>query len=325
MLVSVSLAVGAFCLAIAALFYDLEARRFRFLLWDAEIGRPRPPGRPALILIGMCLAVLLFSVGNAVYISWTTDRAFAEAEHQKRRMMTHIGNPEIVLVVEVTGAELRHQVDQDPALAQKLNELLALAKMTPIPAEECLGVVIAHGVGAISDRGDLLVNVGGLSRTDFLFALGFYAADKDLAPFQKSGFELFDMFMSADFDEAQVELAYARAEDRFRLMLTDESDGFSADPLTMASGEDLVGAKAVLEAGDANSAFERGYVKRLVIRERSNREEYGIDFATLRPAAADGGWPAHSCVGDVSPPVRHCPASAATVPAGLTTSDTPLP
>jgi hypothetical protein len=311
MIISVSLAVLAFVLVITALFYDLEERRFRFSFWDGENRRFRDIGRFAAGLLVVSLAVVVFAVVDAIIVSSREIRAVAEAEHQMRRMTSVIGNPEVVIIAEFTGAAIRAEIEKDPGLAAKLNGLLLLAKETPIPPDACAGILIAEGGGAISDIGDLFAGQGGLSPVDFFLTLGFYRNNKDISQFAKSGFELFDMLMSANFDAADVELTYVRREDKFRLVLSDEGDGFSADPLTVASSEDLLSAVAVVEAAGANSAFERGYVKWLGIRDRANKREFGVDFSTLQLASADSGWPAHSFVGDVRPAPSPCPRPAA--------------
>src|SRR5262245_47714070 len=140
--------------------------------------------------------------------------------------------------------------------------------------------------------GDLLTPDGGLNAVDFLLSLGFYRSGKDISGFTKSGFELFDMFMSVNFDTPAVELSYIKKRNTLRLVVADESDGFSADPETMTSAEDLVGANAVIEPANTNSAFERGYVKAIVIRDRNSKRTFGIDFDSFKPAPADSGWPA---------------------------------
>src|SRR5437763_8669623 len=100
MVLSIFLAVGAFCLAMAALFHDFAERRFRV----APAGDERfvdPVGR---LVLALSLAVLALSVGKAVGDSWTRERAVADAEHQRQRIKTELGDPELVVIAEFPAA-----------------------------------------------------------------------------------------------------------------------------------------------------------------------------------------------------------------------------
>jgi hypothetical protein len=310
MLLSIFLAVGAFSLAMAALFYDFAERQFRLALRENESGRFSDP--VARLILALSLAIVALSVGKAVGDSLTRDRAVADAEHQRQRIKTAFGDPELIVIAEFPAKMLREAADTHPEVAQKLNPLLALTRETPIPPDACAGVQLAHGSGAVPMVGDLLAFEGGLGPVDFLMSLGFYRSSKDITGFAKSGFELFDMSMNVNFDAPAVELSYVKARETFRLVVSDESDGFSADPETMTSAEDLLGAVAVLEPANTNSIFERGYVKALVIRDRNNKRTFGIDFNTLRPAPRDSGWPPGTFLGELGEPTTYCiPALAA--------------
>jgi hypothetical protein len=293
----------------AALFYDFAERRFRV----APAGDERfvdPVGR---LVLALSLAVLALSVGKAVGDSLTRERAVADAEHQRQRIKTELGDPELVVIAEFPAAALRKEAQTHPELTPKLNQLFALVKETPIPPDACAGLQLAHGSGAVPMVGDLLAFDGGLAPVDFLLTLGFYRAGKDISGFPKGGLELFDMFLSVNFSAPAVELAYVRPRDTFRLVVSGEGDGFSADPETMTSADDLAGAVGVLEPANTNSAFERGYVKALVLRDRYNKHSFGIDFADLHPAATDSGWPSGTFLGTIAEPISPCvPALALT-------------
>lgn len=302
MVLSIFLAAGAFILAMTALFYDFAERRFRVALREEE-RLADPVGRLVLVL---SLAVLALSAGKAIGDSWTRERAIADAEHQRQRIKTEFGDPELIVIAEFPAAALRAQAKTHPELMAKLNQLFALIKETPIPPDACAGLQLAHGSGAVPMVGDLLAFEGGLAPVDFLVTLGFYRAGKDISGFAKSGFELFDMFLSVNFDAPAVELSYVRPRDTFRLVVSDEGAGFSADPATMTSADDLSGAVGVLEPANTNSAFERGYVKALVLRDRFNKQSFGIDFADLRPSASDSGWPPGTFLGEIVEPISPC-------------------
>jgi len=302
MVLSIFLAAGAFVVAMAALFYDFSERRFQFAL-RAEESFADPVGR---LVLSLSLALLVLSIGKAVGDSWTRERAIAEAEHERERIRTGFGDPELIVIAEFPAAALRKQAQVHPELNAKLNQLFALIKETPIPPDDCAGLQLAKGSGAVPMVGDLLAFEGGLAPVDFLLTLGFYRSGKDISGFAKSGFELFDMFLSVNFDAPAVELAYVRPRDTFRLVVSGEGSGFSADPATMTSAEDLAGAVGVLEPANVNSAFERGYVKALVLRDRFNKHSFGIDFADLRPAASDSGWPPGTFLGEIAEPITPC-------------------
>ena len=314
MLLSILLAVGAFVLAMAALFYDFGERQFRFAPRENETGRfADPVGRLVLVL---SLAVVALSVGKAVGDSLTRNRAIAEAEHQRQRIKTAFGNPELIVIAEFPMVMLRAAADQHPEIAPTLNTLLALLRETPIPPDACAGVLLGHGSGALSKVGDLFNFEGGLSPVDFLLSLGFYRAGKDIGGLDKGGVELFDMVMSANFDAPAVELSYVKAADVLRLVISDEADGFSADPETMTSAEDLLGAVAALEPANSNSAFERGYVKAIVLRDRNNKHTFGIDFANLQAAPKDSGWPPGTFLGELGESTNYCIPTVLTEGAG---------
>jgi hypothetical protein len=313
MLLSILLVVGAFVLAMAALFYDFAERQFRFAARENETGRFADPVRRLVLVLS--LAVVALSVGKAVGDSLALNRAVAEAEHQRQRIKTVFGNPELIIIAEFPVVMLRAAADEHPEIAPPLNTLLALFRETPIPPDACAGVLLAHGSGALSKVGELLGFEGGLSPMDFLLSLGFYRASKDIGGLDKGGVDLFDMVMSANFDTPAVELSYVKAADILRLVISDEADGFSADPDTMTSAEDLLGAVAALEPGNTNSAFQRGYVKAIMLRDRTNKRTFGIDFAALQPAAKDSGWPAGTFVGALGESTNYC------IPTVLTQGD----
>jgi hypothetical protein len=306
MLTSITLAVAAFALTLVGLFYDSEERRFRLSVWDAENRRLRDPGPAGRIVLAVGAAVFAMSVAKGIADSIVTARAIAEAKHQQLRMTTLIGDPELILVSDFPVSTIRAQAETHPDVAIKLNQLFLMVKETPIPPDNCGGIVLSLGPGAIAGFGDVLLSEGGLSAVDFLLNLGFYVDGKDISSFAKSGFEMFDMFMSANFDEPQAELTYFRAEDKFRLVIADEVDGFSADPATIASRADLLGAVGVLEPGNANSAYKRGYVQWLVVRDRGNKGEFVINLSDLAPAAADSGWPTDTMLGTLGPAEKPC-------------------
>jgi len=312
MVLSIFLAAGAFILAMTALFYDFAERRFRVALREEE-RLADPVGRLILVL---SLALLAISAGKAIGDSWTRERAIADAEHQRQRIKTEFGDPELIVIAEFPAAALRKQAETHPELTAKLNQLFALIKETPIPPDACAGLQLAHGSGAVPMVGDLLAFEGGLAPVDFLLTLGFYRSGKDIRGFAKSGFELFDMFLSVNFEAPAVELSYVRPRDTFRLVVSDEGAGFSADPATMTSAEDLLGAVGVLEPANPNSAFQRGYVKALVLRDRFNKQSFGIDFADLRPSATDSGWPPGTFLGAIAEPISPCVPALALVKGG---------
>jgi hypothetical protein len=286
----------------AALFYDFAERRFEMTLrWEELFADP--VGRLVFVL---SLAVLALSIGKAVGDSFTRERAVADAENMRQRIATVFGDPELIVIAEFPAAVLRKQAEIHPELTAKLNQLSALIKETPIPPDACAGLQLAHGSGAVPMVGDLLAFEGGLAPVDFLVTLGFYRAGKDISSFAKSGFELFDMFLSVNFAAPAVELAYVRQRDTFRLVVSDEGDGYSADPATMTSAAYLPGAVGVLEPANANSAFARGYVKALVLRDRFNKLSFGIDFADLHPATADSGWPPGTFLCEIGEPISPC-------------------
>jgi hypothetical protein len=302
MLLSIFLAGGAFVLAMTALLHDVDARRLKIALRVAERFAD-PVGRLVLVL---SVALLALSIGKAIGDGLTRERAVAEAERERGRLRTAFGDPELVVIAEFPAAGLRSAAKAHPELAAKLNELFALVRETPIPPDACAGLQVAHGAGAVPVVGALLAFEGGLAPVDFLTTLGFYRAGKDTSGFAKSGFELFDMFLTVNFAAPAVELAYVRPRDTFRLVVAGEGSGYSADPATMISADDLPGAVAVLQPANTNSAFARGYVKALVMRDRFNKQSFGVDFSDLRPAGADSGWPPGTFLGTVSEPINPC-------------------
>src|SRR5438105_7046490 len=147
MLLSIFLAVGAFLLAMAALFYDFAERKFRFALRENETGRFSDPVTRLVLVLSV--AVVAMSVGKAIGDSLTRERAVADAEHQRQRIRTAFGNPELVVIAEFPAKMLREAADTHPEVAQKFNPLLALIRETPIPPDACAGVQLAHGSGAV--------------------------------------------------------------------------------------------------------------------------------------------------------------------------------
>ena len=150
MVLSIFLAAGAFVVAMAALFYDFSERRFQFAL-RAEESFADPVGR---LVLSLSLALLVLSIGKAVGDSWTRERAIAEAEHERERIRTGFGDPELIVIAEFPAAALRKQAQVHPELNAKLNQLFALIKETPIPPDDCAGLQLAKGGGAVPMVGD---------------------------------------------------------------------------------------------------------------------------------------------------------------------------
>jgi hypothetical protein len=294
MYVSIALAVGAFVLVIAALFYDAAEGRFRVSFWDSETFRFVDPGRTVIVLLAIAGIVLVVSVGKAVIDGWRLAAAEEEAIRQRLRVESKITKPEISILTELSGEDLRRRAPKNYDVSNRLQQLLALAKATPIPPDACAGIELARGKGAILIAGDLLADQGGLTPADFALTLGFYPTGKDVARFTKAGFDVFDMSLAIGLADPKVLLSYVRESDTFRLLITDDVKGLTTDPETIASIHDLPGSTAVLEAGSATSAFDRRLVKSLVIRDKVNGKVYGIDVGTMAPAAAADGWPPHS-------------------------------
>src|SRR5262245_18526050 len=119
MLLSILFAVGAFALAMAAFFYDFAEQQFRFALRDTETARLADP--VARLILVLSIAVFALSVGKAVGDSLTRNRAVAEAEHQRQRIKTAFGNPELIVIAEFPVVMLRAAADTHPEVAPPLN------------------------------------------------------------------------------------------------------------------------------------------------------------------------------------------------------------
>ena len=311
MYISIALAVGAFLLVMAALFYDASEGRFRVSFWDSEAFRFVAPGRVVTVLLALAGIVLLVSVVKAVIDGRRLAAAEEEAIRQRLRVELKITDPEISILTELSGADLRKRAPDSYDVSNRLQQLLALAKATPIPPDACAGIELARGKGAILIAGDLLADRGGLTPEDFALTLGFYPTGKDVARFTKAGFDVFDMSLAIALAEPKVLLSYVRESDTFRLLITDDGKDLSTDPETIASIHDLPGSTAVLEARSPTSAFERRLVKSLVIRDKVNGKLYGIDLAAMPPAVSADGWPAHSFAEPLGDFVAPCLAANA--------------
>ena len=75
MYISIALAVGAFVLVMAALFYDTAEGRFRVSFWDSETFRFVDPGRMVTVLVALAGIVLVVSVGQGGHRRQATRRS----------------------------------------------------------------------------------------------------------------------------------------------------------------------------------------------------------------------------------------------------------
>lgn len=306
MLVSIGLAVVAFVLALVALCYDPVDQRFRLPLRDVETGAYRIPEPAVQVIIGVAFAAMVVSAVKSVIDISTGRRAAAEAARQTERIRTQISTPEIIIIAEFPEAVLRAHTAGNSEATRLLNERLALVKETPIPPDDCGGLLIARGAGAVSILGDILAGDGGLMPADFSLVIGFFMTGKDLSGFARSGFDLFDMSMSVNAVSPEVRLSFLVDSRTFRLLLVEHGDDLASDPESITAASDLPGATAVLEPFTETNAYERGFVAHLIIRDRVSGAVYGIDPASIAPAAADSGWPPHSLVGILGASVPAC-------------------
>jgi hypothetical protein len=306
MLVAIALAVVAFLAALVALCYDTVDRRFRFPFQDEETGAWRRPEAVVPAILVIAFVAMTVSIVKSVVDITAGRRAAAEAARQWERIRTQISAPEVVIIAEFPEAMLRQRTAGNPEATRLLAERLALVKETPIPPDDCEGLLIARGAGAVSILGDILAGDGGLMPADFSLVIGFFRTGKDLGPFAMSGFDLFDMSMAANAAKAEVRLSFLSESRTFRLSLTAPGDGLASDPETITAAADLPGATVVLEPFTETNAFERDFVSRLVVRDRLSGATYGIDLASVAPAAPDSGWPPHSFVGVLGPSSPAC-------------------
>jgi hypothetical protein len=310
MLVSIALAVVAFVVALVALCYDTVDGRFRFPFRDDETGAYRLPDRTIQAILIVAFVVMTGSIVKSVVDITLGRRAEAEATRQWQRIRSLIGAPELVVIAEFPETKLRELTAGDPDATRVLDERLALVKETPIPPDACEGLLIARGTGAVSILGDILAAHGGLDPDDFSLVVGFFQTGKDLTPFAKSGFDLFDMSLAVNAESAEVRLSFLPDSRTFRLALVANGDSLASDPETITATADLPGATAVLEPFTETNAYERGFVSRIVLRDRRSGATYGIDLGSVTPAATDSGWPPHSLVGVLGPSVPACMPSS---------------
>jgi hypothetical protein len=305
---AIALAVVAFVATLVALCYDPVDRQFRFLypFRDEETRAFRLPDNPVLVLLCVGFVAMVAMIVISVVDILQTRSATADASRQWERMRSLISDPDIVIIAEFPEATLRQQTAGEPDATRLLDERLALVKETPIPPDQCGGLLIARGTGAVSILGDILAAHGGLDPDDFSMVIGFLHAGKDVARSARSGLDLFDMSMATNAEKADVRLSFMTESRTFRLSLVASGDSLATDPETITATADLPGTTAVLEPLTETNAFERGFVSRIVLRDRRSGASYGVVLDTIAPAAADSGWPPHSLVGVLGPSVPAC-------------------
>jgi hypothetical protein len=299
MLVAIALAVVAFVVTLAALCYDPVDRQFRFLypFRDEENSAFRVPDNPVLVILCAGFVVMVAMIALSVVDILDARVATGDAKRQWQRMRSLISDPDVVVIAEFPEAMLRKQTAGEPEATRLLEERLALVKETPIPPDQCGGLLIARGTGAVSILGEILAAHGGLDPDDFSVVIGFFHAGKDVSRSAKSGFDLFDMSMAANAEKADVRLSFVTESRTFRLSLVASGDSLATDPETITATADLPGTTAVLEPFTETNAYERGFVSHIVLRDRRSGAVYGIDPGAIAPATADSGWPPHSLVG----------------------------
>ena len=153
MLVAIALAVVAFAVTLAALCYDPVDRQFRFLypFRNEETNAFRVPDNPVLVMLSVGFVVMLALIVLSVVDILDARFATADAKRQWQRMRSLISDPDVVVIAEFPEAMLRQQTAGDPEATRLLDERLALVKETPIPPDQCGGLLIGHGIGAVSN------------------------------------------------------------------------------------------------------------------------------------------------------------------------------
>jgi len=312
LVVAIALAVVAFVVTLVALGYDPIDRQFRLLypFRDEETRAFRLPDNPILVILSIGFVAMVATIAISVVDILQTRHATADAKRQWQRMRSLVSDPDVVVIAEFPEAMLRQQTAGEPEATRLLEERLALVKETPIPPDQCGGLLIARGTGAVSILGDILAAHGGLDPDDFSMVIGFLHAGKDVSQSARSGLDLFDMSMATNAEKADVRLSFVTESRTFRLSLVASGDSLATDPETITATADLPGTTAVLEPLTETNAYERGFVSRIVLRDRRSGATYGIVLDTIAPAAADSGWPQHSLVGVLGPSAPACMPAA---------------
>ena len=187
------------------------------------------------------------------------------------------------------------------------------SRRSRIPPDICEGLHIARGTGAVSILGDILAGHGGLDPDDFSMVIGFFPAGKDVSQF------------ASRVSTCSTCRWRRTAKTQMSTVLPDRKPDVPADARRRAAtaspptrnehrGRRSPGTTAVIEPFTETNAYERGFVVRIVLRDRRSRAVYGIDLGSIAPAAADSGWPPHSLVGVLGPSV---PACLACEPGGI--------